>query len=177
MQLTKIARGIFSLATVIPFISTLMINFALTNYNQFDILILIFILVGIVIFWTGCLILRFYIKFNQRYSPLKEKFKSICLVRSNPIIFVLVYLLPLISNHPLSWTQNIFLIVILFACVFVVHTVALSPVINALGYRIYKVTNGSNCEFVLLSKRDINSLKDDIEFFKIDPFTFVEKEN
>lgn len=176
MQLTKIARGIFSLAAVIPFISTLMINFALTNYNHFDMFILFSILVGIVIFCAGCFILRFYIRFSQRYSPLKAKFKSICLVRSNPIIFVLVYLLPVISNYPLNYIQSIFLIVILFTCIFVVHTVAISPIINVLGYRIYKITNSTNCEFILLSRRDINSLSSEIQFFKIDPFTFVEKE-
>lgn len=176
MQLTRIARGIFSLAAVIPFISTLIINSALTKNDRCYVCNLLIVFGGIMVFVVGGLVLGGYIGFIQKKAPLKEKFNNICLIRKNPIIFVLVYLLPIISNHSLSCSQNIFFVVILFACIFVVHTVAVSPVINVLGYRAYKITNNSNCEFVLLSKRDINSLVDEIEFLKIDPFTLIEKE-
>lgn len=176
MQLTKFARGIFSLAAVMPLFSTLLINCALIQYSCDLIKMGYLIVFSIIIFCGAVLLLRFYIRLNFSKEPCNEKFESISLIRSNPIVFVLVYLLPIITSQSLSLFQSILFGAILFFCLFVVHTVALSPILNLLGYRIYKISNSKNCEFVLLSKRDISSITKEIEYYKIDPFTFVEKE-
>ena len=176
MQLTKFARGIFSLAAVMPLVSTLLINCALIQYSGDLIKMGYLIVFSIIIFCCAVLLLRFYITLNFSKEPCNEKFESISLIRSNPIVFVLVYLLPIITSQSLSLFQSILFGTILFLCLFVVHTVALSPILNLLGYRIYKVSNSENCEFVLLSKRDISSITKEIEYYKIDPFTFVERE-
>lgn len=176
MQLTKFARGLFSLAAVMPLVFTLIVNYAITHY-QYDISsACIWIAIAIFALIVPIIILRGYLKLNLSKQHLRQQFVSISLIRSNPIVFVLVYLLPIVISQSPTLFQSIFFGTVLFACLFMVHTVALSPILSVLGYRIYKVTSSENCEFVLLSKRDIKRANAEISFLKIDNFTFIERE-
>lgn len=175
MNLTKYGRAIFSLAAVAPLVCTLLINYYIKEQICSFIKMCIYIGIFILIFVGAVLLLRSYIRINSNKEPFCEKFSSISLIRSNPIVFVLVYLLPIITSQTLTLFQSILFGIILFCCLFVVHSVALSPILYLLGYRTYKVTSSTNCEFVLLSKKDIISNINEIKYYKIDPFTFVEK--
>lgn len=165
-------RAIFSLAAVSPLLMVIFINYVLDC--QDFIKKIAFIISGIFIFIVSLICSYIYIKVCTKRAALSERFKNITLVRNNPLLFVLVYIVPLISGNSLSFAQLLVLGIFLFMSLLIIKTVAISPIIAVLGYYVYQVESSSGCNFLLLSKKRFLSTEKEIHYTRIDYFTFVE---
>lgn len=201
MRLSLPARGIFSLAAVAPLIAVLLLNFAVQALTATEKLtdnalsadVVIPVVAALIVFVIALVILKTYIYFVKKYpkSGRNEKndaerdaetdgegelFKSIALIRDshNLILFILVYLLPIVLSQPITMPQALLFAFLLFAGLLGCRTVAISPMLSILGYRCYRVQTRQGTECVLLSKRNILSAEKKIPYAALDDFTFVE---
>jgi hypothetical protein len=123
-------------------------------YFNTQLLIGIFILIFGLLGFFGLIL---YLKTAKKINPISFHIDSISKQDSEVMSYIVTYIIPFLSIPFAGWQQaiTIFLFLFIIGVLYVnSNMIHINPILNLLGFHLYKITSGNNSYF-MLSKHKI----------------------
>lgn len=181
---TGFMRVILSLTMVIPIFSVICLCIALPEYSQNSYFTdlknevsLIWLGIGVFFFIGALVVVRMLICKLSKVQGSILKIDSISVHRENSLIYVVVYVFPILIGGEFSEVKIWILILIVIFALFFVRIMSINPILDILKYNAYEITS-DGISFLVFSKKDILSLGSlkTLKVINIDSSSFIEVE-
>lgn len=166
-NITKVVFVAFSLLPILLIISIINLHHSLYSNAGWWLGLFTFLI-------FLCITALHYIK--RKTGNCKLNMKSIKRKDDDLLVFLLVFLLPLISKDTVGYGENPSSRIILIAviCIFLYNAFKYNPILRIVGFNVYEFQLENKIPMTLISKRKIIKETDKTKALKISDYVYLE---
>jgi hypothetical protein len=170
--MNKLGRFLLVISALAPVLGA----FAINAYSQGDCPHAVWYAVIGILLVVVCLLCMWGCRYVLPKEPLKTaKVKS---ADKEILSFLIVYLLPLLSQNVIAFKGDLFTAVyvgiVVVLCVYHSNAITFNPVLGMVGYHFYEVESGSGMSYLLLSRQVYRRQDNELSVVQISDYVYLD---